>query len=113
MVSLKPLLAGTSLLLSIWQQPAGAVPTSPNYHEHLGEFPKKTLQRRAEYFYLRIMPLGASITRGEPAPEDTHKNGYRKPLRDQLRSEGWKVNMVGSYSYGEMADNVSISLIYL
>ncbi|KAF4944222.1 hypothetical protein FSARC_14725 [Fusarium sarcochroum] len=105
MVSLKSLLAGTSLLLSIWQQRAGAVPTSPNYDEHLGEFPKKKLHRRAEDFYLRIMPLGASITRGEPAPEDTHKNGYRKPLRDQLRSEGWKVNMVGSYSYGEMADN--------
>ncbi|KAK4499432.1 hypothetical protein PRZ48_009946 [Zasmidium cellare] len=45
--------------------------------------------------WLRIMPLGASITRGVgSSPED----GYRKPLRDRLRSLGYKVNMVGSQS---------------
>lgn len=43
--------------------------------------------------WLRIMPLGASITQGTGStPED----GYRKPLRDHLRSLGYKVNMVGS-----------------
>lgn len=101
------MLASTALLLSLWQQPAGAMPTSPNYDAYLKGFSNQ-LEQRAEDFYLRIMPLGASITRGQPAPEDTKGNGYRKFIRDQLRSEGWKVNMVGSYSYGEMADNVSI-----
>jgi len=54
------------------------------------------------------MPLGASITKGEPyAPGDPHGNGYRKALRDKLRADGWKVNMVGNVQYGDMADNVS------
>lgn len=63
-------------------------------------------------FYLRIMPLGASITRGQPAdPSDPNQNGYRKFIRDRLRLDGWKVNMVGSYSsWGNMADGVSPSL---
>ncbi|KAL3431446.1 hypothetical protein BDV09DRAFT_188416 [Aspergillus tetrazonus] len=42
---------------------------------------------------LRILPLGASITWG--LKSETH-NGYRKYLRDQLRFDGWEVNMVGS-----------------
>lgn len=43
--------------------------------------------------WLRIMPLGASIVAGvRSTPED----GFRKPLRDHLRSLGYKVNMVGS-----------------
>lgn len=59
-------------------------------------------------FYLRVMPLGASITAGKPwPPDDDSKNGYRKYLRDKLRSEGWKVNMVGNYNLGSMNDNVS------
>ncbi|KAK0761499.1 hypothetical protein N5P37_006451, partial [Trichoderma harzianum] len=49
-------------------------------------------------FYLRIMPLGASITAGVGTDP---QNGYRKPLRDQLRWEGWPVNMVGSQSNGD------------
>lgn len=68
------------------------------------------LHRRADPqdFYLRIMPLGASITAGDPkAPGDEGKNGYRKNLRDQLRFDGWKVNMVGSRRRGKMADNVN------
>ncbi|RMZ77642.1 hypothetical protein DV738_g4290, partial [Chaetothyriales sp. CBS 135597] len=32
-------------------------------------------------------------------------NGFRKPLRDALRQEGWKVNMVGSKKNGDMMDN--------
>lgn len=49
-------------------------------------------------FYLRIMPLGASITAGYGT---NPQNGYRKPLRDQLRWRGWPVNMVGSQADGD------------
>lgn len=42
---------------------------------------------------LRILPLGASIVRGQ---ESVPLNGFRKPLRDQLRNESWVVDMVGS-----------------
>ncbi|SPO03558.1 uncharacterized protein DNG_06241 [Cephalotrichum gorgonifer] len=65
-----------------------------------------SLQRRAGNFYLRIMPLGASITYGDPHPPTTGGRGYRKYIRDQLRSRGWSVNMVGSRRYGtDFADN--------
>lgn len=36
----------------------------------------------------------------------TVSNRFRKFLRDQLRKDGWRVNMVGSKSEGTMADNV-------
>jgi lysophospholipase L1-like esterase len=49
-------------------------------------------------FYLRIMPLGASITAGVGTDP---QNGYRKPLRDQLRWKGWPVNMIGSQADGD------------
>jgi hypothetical protein len=54
---------------------------------------------------LRILPLGASITWG--LKSETH-NGYRKYLRDQLRFDGWEVNMVGSKHDPDstMKDNV-------
>lgn len=55
-------------------------------------------------FLLRIMPLGASITLGYGS---TDHNGYRKPLRQQLRYAGWQVNMIGSLRNGTMHDNVS------
>lgn len=55
---------------------------------------------------LRILPLGASITWGYLSSTG---NGYRKPLRDKLRFEGWDVDMVGSKSNGDMIDNVCIS----
>jgi hypothetical protein len=55
-------------------------------------------------FYLRIMPLGASITEGVKSSDG---NGYRKPLREMLTGKGWKVNMVGSKKVGTMQDNVS------
>lgn len=43
---------------------------------------------------LRILPLGASITRGE---QSNPKDGYRKSLRDKLLQAGWvNINMVGS-----------------
>lgn len=53
-------------------------------------------------FYLRIAPLGASITNGYLSTDD---NGFRKYIRDQLRYEGWSVNMVGSEKTGTMDDN--------
>ncbi|OKO99203.1 hypothetical protein PENSUB_8590 [Penicillium subrubescens] len=53
-------------------------------------------------FLLRIMPLGASITLGYGS---TDHNGYRKPLRQQLRYAGWQVNMIGSLRNGTMHDN--------
>ncbi|CAM1507911.1 Fc.00g047590.m01.CDS01 [Cosmosporella sp. VM-42] len=59
------------------------------------------LVRRAEDFFLRIMPLGASITFGLTSSDN---NGYRKGLRDQLRFDGWQVNMVGSVKNGNMVD---------
>lgn len=34
-------------------------------------------------------------------------NSFRKPLRDQLRWEGYAVDMVGSKFGGSMKDNVS------
>ena len=63
------------------------------------------LNRRAVGdFWLRIMPLGASITQGVGSDDG---NGYRKLLRDQLRYAGWDVNMVGSKLDGTMRDRVS------
>ncbi|KAM0547807.1 hypothetical protein ACHAPJ_010269 [Fusarium lateritium] len=59
------------------------------------------LSSRANDFYLRVMPLGASITQGYLS---TDNNGYRKWLRSQLRYKGWKVNMVGSKQNGDMKD---------
>ena len=47
------------------------------------------------------MPLGASITKGYGTTPINSPNGYRKPLREQLRSRGWPVNMVGSESDGD------------
>lgn len=61
------------------------------------------IARAGQDFYLRIMPLGASITEGV---QSTDGNGYRKWLRQQLRWKGWKVNMVGSKQNGNMADRV-------
>lgn len=45
--------------------------------------------------WLRILPLGASIVRGW-GPDGVQTDGFRKPLRDRLREDGYKVNMVGS-----------------
>ena len=84
--------------------------TSPFVSSHpLNEVPVEygDLARRADDFYLRIMPLGASITYGLVSSDG---NGYRKALRDQLRFDGWKVNMVGSLFGGTMNDSVSCAL---
>lgn len=63
---------------------------------------EELLKRADKPFYLRIAPLGASITNGYLS---TDNNGYRKYLRDQLRFVGWPVNMVGSLNTGTMKDN--------
>lgn len=108
MVSFKVMLAKYGLLLSLCV-PIGAVPyhaNSSNHHQHLQE---PGVSRHAEDFYLRIMPLGASITKGDPTAPGTHGNSYRKAVRDKLCSEGWQVNMVGSQPFGDMVDNVRLT----
>lgn len=100
MVSLKMARAKYGVVLSL----CASVIASPFYTNVNNS--REDIQRRSEDFYLRIMPLGASITNGNPAAPGTNGNGYRKPLRDQLRFDGWQVNMVGSEPHGTMADNV-------
>ncbi|KAI0973951.1 carbohydrate esterase family 3 protein [Xylaria arbuscula] len=56
----------------------------------------------AKGIWLRIMPLGASITYGYTSIDG---NGYRKYLRDQIVDYGNLVNMVGSRRNGTMEDN--------
>ncbi|KAF2824052.1 SGNH hydrolase [Ophiobolus disseminans] len=59
---------------------------------HLAE--QQAEQQKVSPKWLRILPLGASITRGlKSTPED----GYRKSLREHLKSLGHNVNMVGSH----------------
>ena len=53
-------------------------------------------------FYAKILPLGASIVWGVGP---NNGNGFRKPLVDGLRQEGWKVNVVGSQNHGIMVDS--------
>ncbi|KAH8887189.1 hypothetical protein GQ53DRAFT_874237 [Thozetella sp. PMI_491] len=72
-----------------------------NTTDALGLTSLDTGKRAAQGFYLRVMPLGASITEGV---QSTDGNGYRKWLRSQLRWKGWNVNMVGSKQNGDMAD---------
>ncbi|KAI3587324.1 hypothetical protein IWW34DRAFT_875225 [Fusarium oxysporum f. sp. albedinis] len=50
---------------------------------------------------LRIMTLGASIVSGVGSSTG---NGFRKPLRDQLRYKGWLVDMVGSKQNRNITD---------
>ncbi|KAH8820735.1 SGNH hydrolase-type esterase domain-containing protein [Xylogone sp. PMI_703] len=53
-------------------------------------------------FYLRALPLGASITFGTGS---TDGNGYRENLRKQIVNAGGHVNYVGSKTNGNMSDN--------
>ena len=52
---------------------------------------------------IKIMPIGNSITAGEhynlPPIED--RTGYRKPLYEMLKAEGYSVDFVGSTSHGK------------
>ncbi|KAJ3552332.1 hypothetical protein NPX13_g11142 [Xylaria arbuscula] len=56
----------------------------------------------AKGIWLRIMPLGASITYGLTSGDG---NGYREFLRDKIVDYGNPVNMVGSRRNGTMEDN--------
>lgn len=51
---------------------------------------------------LRIMPMGASITRGVGSSDE---DGYRLNLRNLLESDGNSVTYVGSVSFGNMSNN--------
>jgi len=69
-----------------------------------GDLDLRKRQSNPKPFYLRILPLGASIVQGV---ESSDRNGFRKLLRNQLRWKGWPVNMVGSKQDGTMADKVN------
>ncbi|KAJ5359061.1 SGNH hydrolase-type esterase domain-containing protein [Penicillium cataractarum] len=60
------------------------------------------LERDHKPFELKLWPVGASITWGQHSQS---RNGYRKPLRDELVSDGWDVDMVGSQHHGNMTDD--------
>lgn len=90
------LILTTSVLLSLGQTIQDEPSTSHG--------PDGLQIREGNRVALRIMPLGASITAGY---RSTDGNGYRKYLWEQLRYEGWEVDMVGSLRSGDMQDNVS------
>lgn len=69
--------------------------STPSWHTSLAK-------RAAQDFFLRVMPLGASITEGIGSRNGV---GYRDLLRAQLRTRGWNVNMVGSKQNGRFEDN--------
>ncbi|OGM49676.1 hypothetical protein ABOM_001781 [Aspergillus bombycis] len=96
------LIIGLSLLAL-----TSAIPSGHHGHQHThlhrsSDLGSRLGSRDGKPFPLRIMPLGASITTGLKSSD---KNGYRKVLRQQLRSAGWEVNMVGSLKSGDMKDN--------
>jgi hypothetical protein len=79
---------------SHWDESARLTFNSTSYAQ-IPAYSLSNLRRRqsSDPEWLRIMPLGASIVRGlRSSPED----GFRKALRDHLRSIDFKVNMVGS-----------------
>ncbi|KFY88239.1 hypothetical protein V500_06461 [Pseudogymnoascus sp. VKM F-4518 (FW-2643)] len=97
---LPTLSAASSSRLSSSPDTNGSLPRYGSLPQHSAS---QDLQPRADKpFYLRIAALGASISNGYLS---TDGNGYRKHLRDQLRLEGWLVNMVGSIHTGTMEDN--------
>ncbi|GIJ86552.1 hypothetical protein Asppvi_005441 [Aspergillus pseudoviridinutans] len=98
------------VLCGIWVQ-AIAVISSNSTPDAVGElrstlhgsYLAPTLHSRDAKVDLRILCLGASITWGVGSSTG---NGYRKPLSDKLRFEGYEVDMVGTKHNGDMADNV-------
>lgn len=105
--SIAPLALCTVLFLSLFLHPTVASPFPPLTNDTLFSGPSDVLLQRRDGAVLRIMPLGASITAGDyDPPDDKSENGYRKPLRDHLRANGWQVNMVGQFQRGTMSDNV-------
>ena len=105
--SMAPLALCTALLLSLFLCTAVASPFSLLTNNTLFSGSTDVVLHRRDGAWLRIMPLGASITAGDfDPPDDPSGNGYRKPLRDQLRADGWNVNMVGQFQSGNMSDKV-------
>lgn len=51
----------------------------------------------------RIMPLGDSITYGEPPDDPILVTGYRKPLYQTLFNSGYSFDFVGSLQHGDSA----------
>ena len=104
-----PLVAATAILRAPDQAPA--ISSRGNAPDVVTEVPLiadplvngTNIKSRAGTFFLRIMPLGASITEGVVSPD---RSGYRKWIRDQLRFSGWKVNMIGSKVNGSLRDRV-------
>ncbi|KAI1180820.1 SGNH hydrolase-type esterase domain-containing protein [Nemania sp. FL0916] len=64
--------------------------------------PKNDTSSVADKLPLRVMFIGASITRGEVSTGD---RGYRKQVRDALVSWGNPVNSVGFNRFGDWNDN--------
>ena len=54
---------------------------------------------------LRVLPLGASMTKGGGDTPKDNESGYRRVVRESLRSKGYPVNMVGCSKSGEFQDN--------
>lgn len=112
MVSFRAVVAGLGLAALAQLPSCLAYPTANSSLGH-NLYYDDELTKRADGdekpFWLRVMPLGASITAGTNGPPGNDKNGYRKFLRDELVSQGWKVNMVGTFISGTMNDNASRS----
>lgn len=124
MVSFRAVLAGLGLA-TVAQLPSCLAFPTTNLSLGYDLYDENALLKRQEDdnekpFWLRIMPLGASITAGTNGPPGSDGNGYRKFLRDKLRLDGWQVNMVGTFQHGTMNDNVrptpksqSLAFLYL
>ncbi|KAJ5214936.1 hypothetical protein N7468_010615 [Penicillium chermesinum] len=100
----------SSLSLALWAGVATMVSALPSHGVALEQqdvpsnnMTSKSLEARitSTPLLLRILPLGASITWGYLSSTG---NGYRKPLRDQLRYAGYEVDMVGTKQNGDMVD---------
>ena len=80
------LLLFTLTTLLCWSVGSNAAPVHPL--DFFLPTPGVNLRPRVEAgdFFLRVMPLGASITAGQGSKDN---NGYRKFLRDALRADGW------------------------
>lgn len=94
----------------LYVQSAAAQPISEALVPRVGsapnpvDIPREFQTRDVGAFYLRVMPLGASIVEGVKSSDG---NGFRDELRSQLEAKNWRVNMVGSKQNGNMTDNVS------
>ncbi|KAI1486605.1 SGNH hydrolase-type esterase domain-containing protein [Biscogniauxia mediterranea] len=103
MLLLRYSLACASLLQLGLAAPMPSPEASPvMYYKSLSPSAAAKLEAAESKILLRTMPLGASITFGEHSSDG---NGYRKPLRDKLVSDGFGVDMVGNNPGGTMEDN--------